>query len=51
MGGVGYVMTTVDRPVIRQTGTMQRLLFGEFDGSQVAWGQALGGLPCGRHQR
>jgi 2-dehydropantoate 2-reductase len=34
MGGVGYVATTIDRPgVIRQTGPMQRLLFGEFDGS------------------
>jgi 2-dehydropantoate 2-reductase len=29
MGGVGYVATTIDRPgVIRQTGPMQRLLFG-----------------------
>jgi 2-dehydropantoate 2-reductase len=35
MGGVGYVATTIDRPgVIRQTGPMQRLLFGEFDGSR-----------------
>jgi 2-dehydropantoate 2-reductase len=42
MGGVGYVATTVDRPgVIRQTGPMQRLLFGEFDGSRSARGQAL----------
>jgi 2-dehydropantoate 2-reductase len=42
MGGVGYVATTIDRPgVIRQTGPMQRLLFGEFDGSQSARGQAL----------
>jgi len=42
MGGVGYVATTVDRPgVIRQTGTMQRLLFGEFDGSRSPRGQAL----------
>jgi 2-dehydropantoate 2-reductase len=33
MGGVGYVATTISRPgVIAQTGTMQRLLFGEFDG-------------------
>jgi 2-dehydropantoate 2-reductase len=33
MGGVGYVATTLDRPgVIRQTGPMQRLIFGEFDG-------------------
>jgi 2-dehydropantoate 2-reductase len=29
MGGVGYVATTIDRPgVIRQTGPMQSLLFG-----------------------
>jgi 2-dehydropantoate 2-reductase len=42
MGGVGYVATTVDKPgVIRQTGTMQRLLFGEFDGSTSPRGQAL----------
>jgi 2-dehydropantoate 2-reductase len=42
MGGVGYVATTIDRPgVIRQTGPMQRLLFGEFDGSRSARGQAL----------
>ena len=33
MGGVGYVATAISRPgVIGQTGTMQRLLFGEFDG-------------------
>lgn len=42
MGGVGYVATTIDRPgVIRQTGPMQRLLFGEFDGSRSARGQAF----------
>ena len=42
MGGVGYVATTIDRPgVIRQTGPMQRLLFGEFDGSQSDRGRAL----------
>jgi len=42
MGGVGYVATTIDRPgVIRQTGPMQRLLFGEFDGTRSARGQAL----------
>ena len=42
MGGVGYVATTIDRPgVIRQTGPMQRLLFGEFDGSRSQRGQAL----------
>ena len=42
MGGVGYVATTIDRPgVIRQTGPMQRLLFGEFDGTRSARGTAL----------
>ncbi|RPH61483.1 MAG: ketopantoate reductase family protein [Burkholderiales bacterium] len=42
MGGVGYVAAAIDRPgVIRQTGTMQRLLFGEFDGSRSARGQAF----------
>ena len=42
MGGVGYVATTIDRPgVIRQTGPMQRLLFGEFDGSMSDRGRAL----------
>lgn len=42
MGGVGYVATTIDRPgVIRQTGPMQRLIFGEFDGTETARGKAL----------
>jgi 2-dehydropantoate 2-reductase len=42
MGGVGYVATTIDSPgVIRQTGPMQRLLFGEFDGSRSIRGQAF----------
>jgi 2-dehydropantoate 2-reductase len=42
MGGVGYVATAIDRPgVIRQTGPMQRLIFGEFDGTRSARGQAL----------
>jgi 2-dehydropantoate 2-reductase len=42
MGGVGYIAATVDRPgVIRQTGPMQRLLFGEFDGSRSGRGEAL----------
>lgn len=42
MGGVGYVATTIERPgVIRQTGAMQRLIFGEFDGSRSARGQAF----------
>ncbi len=42
MGGVGYVATTIAAPgVIRQTGPMQRLLFGEFDGSRSQRGEAL----------
>ncbi len=42
MGGVGYVAATIDSPgVIRQTGPMQRLLFGEFDGSRSTRGQAF----------
>ncbi|MCJ2048933.1 ketopantoate reductase family protein [Methylobacterium sp. J-070] len=42
MGGVGYVATTIDRPgVIRQTGPMQRLLFGEFDGRSSVRGEAF----------
>lgn len=42
MGGVGYVATTIDRPgVIRQTGPMQRLLFGEFDGTRSRRGEGL----------
>ena len=42
MGGVGYVATTIEAPgVIRQTGPMQRLLFGEFDGKRSERGQAL----------
>ena len=42
MGGVGYVATTIEAPgVIRQTGPMQRLLFGEFDGSRSERGQDL----------
>ena len=42
MGGVGYIAATIDRPgVIRQTGPMQRLVFGEFDGTRSARGEAL----------
>src|SRR5262249_40225374 len=42
MGGVAYVGTSIDRPgVIRQTGPMQRLLFGELDGSTSERGQHL----------
>jgi 2-dehydropantoate 2-reductase len=33
MGGVGYVATHIARPgVIHQTGTMQRIIVGEYDG-------------------
>lgn len=33
MGGVAYVATHISRPgVIHQTGAMQRLIFGEYDG-------------------
>ena len=42
MGGVGYVATALDRPgVIRQTGPMQRLLFGELDGAISDRGKRL----------
>ena len=42
MGGVGYVATAIDRPgVIRQTGPMQRLLFGELDGTMSERGRML----------
>ncbi len=42
MGGVAYVATTISTPgVIRQTGPMQRLVFGEFDGSLSRRGEAL----------
>ncbi|HEX2134488.1 MAG TPA: 2-dehydropantoate 2-reductase [Microvirga sp.] len=42
MGGVGYVATTIDRPgVIRQTGPMQRLIFGEFDGRRSERAEAF----------
>jgi 2-dehydropantoate 2-reductase len=42
MGGVAYVATTIDRPgVIRQTGPMQRLVFGEFNGIRSARAERL----------
>ena len=35
VGGVGYIGSTVSRPgVIHHTGTMQRLAFGEYDGTR-----------------
>jgi 2-dehydropantoate 2-reductase len=37
MGGVAYIATNIDRPgVIKHTGTMQRLIFGEYDGRRSA---------------
>jgi len=42
MGGVGYIATTIARPgVIKHTGTMQRLLFGEYDGKRSARAEYL----------
>lgn len=42
MGGVCYVAATIVRPgVIRHTGTMQRLVFGEYDGRRSARTEAL----------
>jgi 2-dehydropantoate 2-reductase len=42
MGGVGYMATTVARPgVIAQTGTMQRMIFGEYSGARSPRGEAL----------
>ncbi len=35
MGAVAYVATNIDRPgVIKQTGPMQRFIFGEYDGQR-----------------
>lgn len=40
MGGVAYVSTVIERPgVIRQTGVLQKLVFGEFDGSESIRGR------------
>ena len=42
MGGVGYVATHISRPgVIDQVGTMQRLVFGEYDGSRSPRAETL----------
>lgn len=42
MGGAAYVGSHVARPgVIRQVGTIQRMVFGEYDGSPSARAQAL----------
>ncbi len=42
MGGICYIGTAIARPgVIRHTGTMQKLAFGEFDGSRSGRAVAL----------
>src|SRR4030095_11684978 len=42
MGGVAYIATNIDRPgVIKHTGTLQRLIFGEYGGRRCARGEAL----------
>ena len=42
MGGVAYVGTHIARPgVIHQVGTLQRLVFGEYDGQKSARAEAL----------
>jgi 2-dehydropantoate 2-reductase len=42
MGGVAYVGTTINRPgVIAQTGPLQRLVFGEYDGRRSPRAEAF----------
>jgi 2-dehydropantoate 2-reductase len=42
MGGVGYIASRIARPgVVAHTGTMQRLVFGEYDGRRTARAEAL----------
>lgn len=42
MGGVGYIATAIKEPgVILHTGTMQRLVFGEYDGSRSQRAEAF----------
>ena len=42
MGGVAYVGTTIGRPgVIAQTGPLQRLVFGEYDGRRSPRAEAF----------
>jgi len=42
MGGVAYIATNIDRPgVIKHTGTMQRLIFGEYDGRRSPRAESL----------
>src|SRR5262249_56249994 len=49
MGGVAYMATTIGRPgVIVQTGAMQRMIFGEYDGGRSPRPQALPVPPPAR---
>jgi 2-dehydropantoate 2-reductase len=42
MGGVAYIATAIGRPgVIKHTGTLQRLVFGEYDGRRSARADAF----------
>ena len=42
MGGVAYMATTISRPgVIEHTGTMQRMVFGEYDGRRSKRAESL----------
>ncbi len=42
MGGVGYIATKIGQPgVIKHTGAMQRLVFGEYDGRRSVRAEAL----------
>lgn len=42
MGGVAYMATTISRPgVIEHTGTMQRMVFGEYDGRRSRRAETL----------
>ena len=48
MGGVANISATIAEPgVIRQTGTVLRMVFGELDGSTTARAQAFAAL-CAR---
>ncbi|MGQ0524385.1 MAG: ketopantoate reductase family protein [Betaproteobacteria bacterium] len=42
MGGVAYIATAIGRPgVIKHTGTLQRLVFGEYDGQRSGRAEAF----------
>ena len=53
MGGVANISATIAEPgVIRQTGTVMRMVFGELDGSKSAARRGLrGAVRQGRHRR